>query len=51
MAFWKEVALEAVKFVFLVGMAIAGIFAGKKLRDHKTAKDAAAETSAEQKDV
>ena len=40
MEFWGEVLFETVRFLFLAGMALLGIFAGKKLRDYKTARDA-----------
>lgn len=40
-AFWLEVYNEAVKFIFLGVVALAGIFAGIALRKNKNKKDAA----------
>ena len=48
MEIWGEELNEAVKFIFLAAMAGAGIFAGKKLRDRKTAKEAAIQAAKEQ---
>ncbi len=44
MSFWIEVLNEALEFIFLVIVALAGIFAGIALRKRKDKKDA--ETSA-----
>ena len=38
-AFWSEVLIEGIKFVFLVCVAVGGIFAGIALRKHKDKKD------------
>ena len=40
MAFWVEVFAEAAKFVFLVLVAAAGVFAGIALRKNKDKKEA-----------
>ncbi len=45
-AFWLEVYNEAVKFIFLAIVALAGVFAGIALRKNKNKKDAAADTKA-----
>jgi hypothetical protein len=45
-AFWLEVYNEAVEFIFLVVVALAGIFAGIALRKNKNKKEAAAQTEA-----
>lgn len=41
-AFWLEVYNEAVEFIFLVIVALAGVFAGIALRKRKDKKEAAA---------
>lgn len=38
-AIFSEFILEAVKLILLVGVSIAAIFCGKKLRDRKDAKN------------
>lgn len=41
MAFLASLIQYVVIAVILAALAVAGVFAGKKLRDHKDAKDAA----------
>lgn len=38
MLFIKYLLFYLVKALFLMAVAVAGIFAGRKLRDHKTAR-------------
>lgn len=45
-AFWLEVYNEAVEFIFLAVVAMAGIFAGIALRKNKNKKDAAVKPEA-----
>ncbi len=42
MSFWAEVLNETIEFIFIVIVAIAGIFAGIALRKRKDKKDAEA---------
>lgn len=39
-AFIAEFLTETVEFIILIGVALAAIFCGKKLRDRKDAKNA-----------
>ena len=39
MAFLSEPLIEAVKFIFLVGVAVAGVFTGKALRKRKDSQN------------
>lgn len=41
-AIFSEFIMELVKLIILVGVSLAAIFCGKKLRDRKDAKDASA---------
>lgn len=40
-AIFSEFILELIKLIVLVGVSLAAIFCGKKLRDRKDAKNAA----------
>ena len=37
--FWAEFAAELVKYVFLIAIAVAGVFTGVALRKHKDKKE------------
>ena len=43
MGFFESIIFYSCEFVVIVGVAIAGIFVGKKLRDRKTKKSSAEE--------
>lgn len=46
LAFLSEFVVELVKMIILMGVSLAAIFCGKKLRDRKTANTASQEKKA-----
>ena len=38
MSFFAEFGIEAVRFIFLVAVAVVAVVAGKKFRDYRDAK-------------
>ncbi len=44
-AFFVEFTVEVIRFIILIGVCVAAVFCGKKLRDRKDAKTASRQES------